>query len=514
MVTPYLSGNNTFKVYYTNVGIRLSPSKKNPYDEPFSILELQSVISKLPGKRAPGKDGITYDVIKWADETLQSRLLTLFNNIFVTAHMPDEWRVSLLMPLYKGKGPLMSPDSYRGIALIPVLQKIYTALIYDGSTDWEEQKTSIPDCQYGFRRKRSTLDATRKLRSHIQSGMSTVSRYYCVYVNFWNAFDSIDRRKLTKKLYDFFVQTRILDAIISILSDTRFQICQGNYLSDEILTDSGVPQGDKLSPLLFSRYIADLAPVLTITGCDVVFYADDAVIGSTVIDKVQNALDVLSVYGTGNDLEVNVDKTKNMKFRNRGSLGRCERLTYNNTPLEYVSNFTYLGIVLSTTFTIMGHLSHLKKKPMKAINSVRNSVNLQKTGFQAAYRLLESVIKPVASYGVTVFDGPDDAIMTQDHCRRVIGLYWKLWARISSSGQIRTLYITSMMMIFSVYSQQMSRIDVLLLFSTSTVCIIFCVLEVIAMAHPTLWTVPAGSARSHLSRNFTFCHVLPSPTFQ
>ena len=372
------------------------------YDEPFSILELQSVISKSPGKRAPGKDGITYDVIKSADCTLQSRLLTLFNNIFVTADMPDEWRVSLLMPLYKGKGPVMSPDSYRGIALIPVLQKIYTAQIYDRLTDWEEQKTSIPDCQYGFRRKRSTLDATRKLKFHIQSGMSTVSRYYCVYVNFWKAFDSIDRRKLTKKLYDLFVPTRILDAIISILSDTRFQICQGNYLSDEILTDSGVPQGDKLSPLLFSLHISDLAPVLTITGCDVVFYADDAVIGSTVIDKVQNALDVLSVYGTGNDLEVNVDKTKYMKFRNGGSLGRCERLTYNNTPLEYVSNFTYLGIVLSTTFTITGHLSHLKKKSMKAINSVRNRVNLQKTGFQTTYRLLDAVIKPVASYGVTV----------------------------------------------------------------------------------------------------------------
>ena len=401
------------------------------YDDPFSILELQSVISKLPGKRAPGKDGITYDAIKLADGTLQSRLLTLFNNIFVTADMPDEWRVSLLMPLYKGKGPLMSPDSYRGIALIPVLQKIYTALIYDRLTDWEEQKKILPDCQYGFRRNRSTLDATRELKSHIQSGMSTVSRYYCVYVDFWKAFDSIDRRKLTKKLYDLFVPTRILDAITSILSDTRVQICQSNFLSDEILTDSGVPQGDKLSPLLFSLYIADLAPVLTKTGCDVVFYADDTVIGSTVIDRVQNALDVLSVYCTENDLEVNVDKTKYMKFRNGGSLGSCERLTYNNTPLEYVSNFTYLGIVLSTTFTITGHLSHLKKKSMKAINSLRNKVNLQKTGFQTAYRLLDAVIKPVATYGVTVFDGLDDAILTQDHCRRVIGLYWKRWARIS-----------------------------------------------------------------------------------
>ena len=134
-------------------------------------------------------------------------------------------------------------------------------------------------------------------------------------------------------MYDLFVPTRILDAIISIPSDRRVQLFQGNYLSDEILTDSGFPQGDKLSLLLFSLYIADLAPVLPITGCDVVFYADDTVIGSTVIDKVQNALDVLSDYCTENDLKVNVDTTKYMKFKNGGSLGPCERLTYNNTPL-------------------------------------------------------------------------------------------------------------------------------------------------------------------------------------
>ena len=97
------------------------------------------------------------------------------------------------MPLYKGKGPLMSPESYR-IALIPVFQKIYTALIYERLTDWEEQKKILPDCQYGFRRNRSTLDVKRKLKSDIQSGMSTVSRYYCVYVDFCKSFDSIDRR--------------------------------------------------------------------------------------------------------------------------------------------------------------------------------------------------------------------------------------------------------------------------------------------------------------------------------
>ena len=151
---------------------------------------------------------------------------------------------------------------------------------------------------------------------------------------------------------------------------------------------------------------------------------------------------------------------------------------------------------------------------MKAIKSLRNKVNLQKTGFQTAYRLLDAIIKPVATYGVTVFDGQDDAILTQDHCRRVIGLYWKRWARISkfwsNTDPINHLYDDDFLRLQSANAP--NRRPFALFYINSS--IIFCVLEVIAMAHPTLWTVPAGSARSHLSRNFASCHVLPSPTFQ
>ena len=54
------------------------------------------------------------------------------------------------------------------------------------------------------------------------------------------------------------------------------QILDGGFLSNEIEQKSGVAQGDKLSPLLFSLFIADLYFELKCKALDVIFYADDS----------------------------------------------------------------------------------------------------------------------------------------------------------------------------------------------------------------------------------------------
>ena len=209
------------------------------------------------------------------------------------------------------------------------------------------------------------------------------------------------------------------------------QVVQNDYVSDEIEADSGVQQGDKLSPLLFSIYIADLAKILEDAGCDVIFYADDLVIGARVIDKIHDAMDALSLYCDQNSLEVNTDKTKFMKFRHGGRLGYAERVKYNNEDIEAVNEFTYLGIILSSTLSINPHLKFLSLKCTKATNSLRAKVNYDKIKFQSAYKLLEAVIKPVATYGVSVFASAGTQNTIETHYRGIIGRYWKRWAKIS-----------------------------------------------------------------------------------
>ncbi|KAI8559998.1 hypothetical protein RHMOL_Rhmol04G0220700 [Rhododendron molle] len=65
-----------------------------------------------PGK-ALGPDGIPIEVWKSLGDLEATWLTKLFNKIIMTRKMPDEWRRSTLVPIYKNKGDIQSCNNYR-----------------------------------------------------------------------------------------------------------------------------------------------------------------------------------------------------------------------------------------------------------------------------------------------------------------------------------------------------------------------------------------------------------------
>ena len=49
----------------------------------------------------------------------------IFNKIIVTKKMPDEWRKSILVPIYKNKGDIQNCKKYRGIKLMCHTMKLW-----------------------------------------------------------------------------------------------------------------------------------------------------------------------------------------------------------------------------------------------------------------------------------------------------------------------------------------------------------------------------------------------------
>ena len=96
----------------------------------------------------------------------------------------------------------------------------------------------------------------------------------------------------------------MLHTIQSVLRCNFQQILDGEFLSNEIEQKSGVAQGDKLSPLLFSLFIADLYLELKCNALDVIFYADDLVLGSHSQCQLQQSLNNLNTYFTRNYLKI------------------------------------------------------------------------------------------------------------------------------------------------------------------------------------------------------------------
>ena len=88
-----------------------------------------------------------HDVIKDCSTILVWPLYYIFNYCFSNGVCPSVWLSSYLLPIYKGKGPLNEPDSYRGVALQCVVLKLYTYILNHRIGDWAETEGVLPEQQ-------------------------------------------------------------------------------------------------------------------------------------------------------------------------------------------------------------------------------------------------------------------------------------------------------------------------------------------------------------------------------
>jgi len=69
-----------------------------------TIEEIRSSITRLKNGSASGIDGITPELLRHSIGPISVGLQTLFSKIWTSGRVPADWRDSIIIPLYKGKG--------------------------------------------------------------------------------------------------------------------------------------------------------------------------------------------------------------------------------------------------------------------------------------------------------------------------------------------------------------------------------------------------------------------------
>ena len=82
-------------------------------------------------------------------------LVNFFNRLLLGKKMPDEWRRSVLVPLYKGKGGIKECGNYRRIKLMSQTLKLWERIIKVRM----RKEVTIAEQQFRFVPGRSTTDA-------------------------------------------------------------------------------------------------------------------------------------------------------------------------------------------------------------------------------------------------------------------------------------------------------------------------------------------------------------------
>ena len=105
---------------------------------------------------------------------------------------------------------------------------------------------------------------------------------------------------------------------------------------------------------------------------NMVMYADDTTLycnlsNNTNENDLNSELHKISEWLASNKLSLNAQKTKFMVFHSMQRKVKYPVLTINNTIIERVKQFNFLGIILHYTLKCQKHINYISKKVSKAI---------------------------------------------------------------------------------------------------------------------------------------------------
>ena len=75
-------------------------------------------------------------------------LTQLFNKLYNASLFPAVWSKSVIVPIFK-KGDDDNPDNYRGISLLSIVSKVFTAILNKRLYTWAEKENKIAKNRQG-----------------------------------------------------------------------------------------------------------------------------------------------------------------------------------------------------------------------------------------------------------------------------------------------------------------------------------------------------------------------------
>ena len=116
----------------------------------------------------------------------------LCNRTMESERMPEEWRYSVLIPIFKNKGDVQSCSNYRGIKLISHTMKLWERIVERRL----RRDLTFSNQQYGFMPGKSTTDALFALRVLMEKYREGQKELHCVFVDQEKAYDKVPREEV------------------------------------------------------------------------------------------------------------------------------------------------------------------------------------------------------------------------------------------------------------------------------------------------------------------------------
>ncbi len=154
--------------------------------------EVENAMKKMKNNKAVGPDNIPVEAWKALGKEGVDILWGLIRKIEEQEVIPEEWRDSIMVPIFKEKGDVQDCANYRGIKLLSHTMKIWERIV-DARL---RQEVEISKGQFGFMPQKGTTNAIFMLRQVMEKYREKQREIHAIFIDLEKAYDRIPRQEV------------------------------------------------------------------------------------------------------------------------------------------------------------------------------------------------------------------------------------------------------------------------------------------------------------------------------
>ena len=152
--------------------------------------EIVEATQSMKSGKATGTSEVSVEMIVASGEIGVKVMMELCQSVLNGRGMPDGWKTSVIVPIFKGKGNVMSCGSYREVKLLEHDMKIVERVL--------ERRirtlVNLNEMQFGFMPGKGTVDAIFIVRRMQEEYQKKDKKLYMCFVDMEKAFDRVPRK--------------------------------------------------------------------------------------------------------------------------------------------------------------------------------------------------------------------------------------------------------------------------------------------------------------------------------